>query len=196
MDPDRLARRGLCLFAAGNLAWMAANLSNAQPNPVNAVTDAVVVAGAILAAAGLSAAIDGFGAGRLKAGLLLVAGLELAQNVVTAARGITAARAAPVAVVIAASALLGIGALRWRAGWDRAAAGLAALGFLGLAFEPVYYFVRGLPTVLNPFFPGALCVACGGLMVARAFRPGAAAIVDGLSEAAADVLRRLGRAAG
>lgn len=173
MEPDRLARIALWVFAAGNLAWVIANAIGG--NAVNVGTDLVIVVGALIAAWGLPDAVDGLGPGRLKTGLLLVAVPEFLQNVVTATTKLGGSNAAPVLVVLVTSAALGVGAVRWTDdGWDRRATPWIALGFLGLGFEPLYYFILqaagGNP--FGRFFAGALGVAAGSLMSAWAFRPG------------------------
>ena len=179
MEPDRLARLGFWAFALGNLAWAAANLTGQTPSVVNSATDVVVFVGALLAAAGLPDAVDSFGAGRFRTGLALVAVPELGQNAYSAATRLGPFNAAPILVVLLASAALLVGVWRWRGdGWVAAAAPWIMAGFTGLAFEPVYYFLRGLASnPFGPFFPGAVGVALGGTLLAWSFRPGAEADV-------------------
>jgi hypothetical protein len=175
MEPDRLARLAFWVFAAGNLAWAIQN--GITGNGVNVATDLVVVVGAVVAAWGLRDAVDGLGPGRFRTGLWLVAIPEFGQNVVTATTKLGAGNATPVLAVLAASVLLAVGTLRWVAdGWERAALPWLALGFAGLAFEPLYYFTLNLATqggtiFGSGFFPGILGVSIGGLLLAWAFRP-------------------------
>jgi hypothetical protein len=174
-----LARTGLWVFAAGILAW---TVANAQLGFwVNVATDLPIACFAALAALGLRNAVDGFGPGRLRLGLALVALGQGGQNVVSLLTKLSATNAAPILVVLAASIALAIGAKRWfEDGWDEAALPWVALGFAGFAFEPLYYF--GLQvTQGNPFgvfFPGAVLVSVGGAVAAWSFRPGAQAEFD------------------
>jgi len=176
-----MARLGLWVFALGNLGWIGANLFGATPSMVNALTDMAIVVGAFVAAAGLRDAIDDYGPRKLQAGLLLVAIPEFAQNLVSAFTKLGPTNAAPIVVVMLAAIVLGLGALRWRAGWDQGAAVLAAAGFLGLAFEPIYYVARNPAfNASSGYLPGSIGVALGGLLAALAFRPGSGRIMSEL----------------
>ena len=167
-----LARWGLWVFTAGIFAWIFPNAALGQN--ANVVTDVVIAAFGVLAAVGLPRAVDGIGTGPLRWGLAGVAVCQLAQNLITAATGLNSVTAAPVFVVMAASAAVAVGVKLWQEDdWDPAATPWLAAGFAGFAFEPVYYFVRGLAqgSPFGPYFTGALLVAVGGILCAVAFRP-------------------------
>lgn len=171
MQRSGLAAVALWVFAAGIFAWIFANASNGSV--ANAVTDAIIAAGGVLAALGLPRAVAGLGTGLLRTGLVVVALFQLGQNVVSLF-SLSPSSAAPVAVVLLASVALVVGVNRWREdGWDLTALPWLMAGFAGFAFEPLYYFTLGTVQgpALNAYTPGTVLVAAGSLLAAWAFRP-------------------------
>lgn len=171
MQRSGLAALALWVFTAGVFAWIFANLS--QDSAANAVTDAAIVAGGLLAAVGLPRAVDGIGTGPLRAGLALVALFQFGQNLVSAF-SLNATNAAPVFVVLLAAVALAIGVARWREdGWSLAALPWLMAGFAGFAFEPLYYNVLGFAhgRFWGPYALGAWLVLAGAGLAAWAFRP-------------------------
>lgn len=172
MERLAVARWGLWVFTLGIFAWIFPNVGDG--NTANVLTDIAIVAFGTLAAIGLPRAVDGLGTGMLRWGLGGVAACQAGQNVNTAIQGLNAVNTAPVAVVLLASVAVVIGAWRWAADeWDLAATPWLAGGFLGFAFEPIYYFTRGATegNPFGPYFVGSLGVAAGALLAAWAFRP-------------------------
>lgn len=169
MEPDKAMRLGLWLLAAGNLAWTVTNWANGLW--VNVVTDLVILAGCALAATGLGDALDGLGPGRWKAGLLVVAAAHFAQNLLNAVDGVALPDEWTLFAVMAASAALAVGAFRWTEdGWDLRATPWLAVGFAGIALEPLYFGLRY--TWSDPwqggYMPGIVLVAAGCLLAAWA----------------------------
>lgn len=172
MQRSGLAALGLWVFTAGIFAWIFPNLS--LGSTPNALTDAAIVVGGLLAAFGLPRAVEGIGTGPLRVGLSVVAFFQLGQNLVTAATKLSAQSAAPVVVVMLASLALLVGVKRWQEdGWDLAALPWLAAGFGGFAFEPLYYNVLGWAhgRFWGPYALGAWLVAVGALLAAWCFRP-------------------------
>lgn len=166
-----LATAGLWAYTAGIFAWIFPNVAGGAT--ANAVTDVVIVLGGLLAAVGLPRAVAGIGTGPLRWGLSIVALAAASQNAVSAF-SLDPTSAAPVAVVLASAVCLLVGVRRWQEdGWDLAALPWLALGFAGLAFEPLYYVVLG--AVGGSFFggytPGSVLVAAGAGLAAWSFRP-------------------------
>lgn len=170
MEPLGFARWGLWLFTAGIFGWIFPNL--ADGDYVNVFTDVVIVVSGILAAVGLPRAIDGIGNGLLRTGLVGVAIGQAMQNVVSSLAGFDAGSAAPRFVVMLAAVALVVGVKLWQEdGWDARALPWLAGGFLGFAFEPVYYFLLGLAggSPFGRYFPGSVGVAAGALLAMWGF---------------------------
>lgn len=172
MERLGLARWGLWVFTLGIFGWIFPNVGDG--NTANVLTDIAIVAAGIAAAVGLPRAVEGLGPGWLRWGLVGVAAGQFGQSVNTAVQGLNGVNGPSVAVILLAAVAVAIGAWRWTAdAWDRAATPWLAGGFLGFAFEPIYYFVRGAfqGDPFGPYFPGSLAVAVGSLLAAWAFRP-------------------------
>lgn len=170
MEPGRLVRIGLWLLAAGNVAWTVTNAANGLM--VNVVTDIVIVIGCAIAALSLGRALDGVGLGGWRTGLLVVAGAHFAQNLLNAIDGLAFPDEWVLFAVMAASAAVAIGAIRWSDdGWDARATPWLAAGFFGIALEPLYYGLRY--TWSDPwqggYTPGIVLVAAGALTASYGF---------------------------
>jgi hypothetical protein len=171
VDAARLVRIGLWLLAAGNLAWTVTNAVNGLW--VNVVTDVVIIAGCATAALSLRNALDGVGLGGWRTGLLIIAFAHFAQNLLNVfVDGLDLPDEWTLFAVMAAAVAVAIGAFLWREdGWDGRAAPWLAVGFAGIAVEPLYYALRY--TWTDPwqggYMPGILLVVAGALLAAWGF---------------------------
>jgi hypothetical protein len=159
MDSSRLTTFGLVGLGLGNLAWTIANL--VAGNLLNAGTDVVAAAGALVAAGGFAALLDGL-PGTFRGGaFLLMAGLA-GQHVTALATAFALPNSLSNLFALSGGLLIAYGAIAWKEeGWRPAAHWLGA-GLVLVALEPIYFLVVAFgPVLQGGFMPGNLLIVLG-----------------------------------